>query len=51
MDITSILTYISAFVSGGAIASLITLRITSRKTKQTNVSVGKGDVVGGDKNG
>jgi hypothetical protein len=45
-----ILTHIGSFIFGGAVGTLITLNISTRKTKQANISVGKGDVVAGDKN-
>lgn len=51
MDLIDLITHLASFVFGGAVGSLITLNVTSRKTKQSNITVGKGDVVGGDKNG
>ena len=51
MELFDLIGYLVSFVFGGAVGSLITLNVTSRKTKQSNISVGKGDVVAGDKNG
>ncbi len=51
MELINLISHIAIFLLGGAVGSLITVKVTTRKTIQTNISVGKGDVVGGDKSG
>ena len=51
MELSDLIGYFVSFVFGGAVGSLITLNVSSRKAKQSKISVGNGDVVAGDKNG
>lgn len=51
MELMDLITHFASFIFGGAVGGLITLKVTLKKIKQSNIRIGKGDVVGGDKRG